>query len=70
MKPPVLSPAAQVALALHHRQAHQRLDAGQVDAALVEPVAVLQRIVAEDQGKRAVGLLMGALRGGVINGRL
>jgi hypothetical protein len=26
----------EVALALHHRQAHQRLDAGQIDPALVE----------------------------------
>jgi hypothetical protein len=45
----------EVALALHHRQADQRLDAGEVDAALVEAVAVLERVVTEDERDRGVG---------------
>ena len=56
-----VEPRLEVALALHHRQAHQRLDAGQVDAALVQPVAVFQRIVAKDEGKR--GVVIARLRG-------
>ena len=39
----------EIALALHHRQAHQRLDAGHVNAALVEPVAILEGVVAENE---------------------
>ncbi len=59
-----------VALALHHGQAHQRLDAGEVDATLVESVAVFQRVVAENEGNGN-----GAHRGrpsgsGGVNGRL
>ena len=45
-----VEPGGEVALALHHRQAHQRLDAGEIDAALVEPVAVFQGVVAENEG--------------------
>ena len=47
----------EVALALHHGQAHQRLDAGEIDAALVEAVAVFQRVVAENQGNVGGGLI-------------
>ena len=62
----------QIALALHHGQAHQRLDASEIDAALVEPVAVFQGVVAENERN---GSDSGAHRGrpsggGVVNERL
>jgi hypothetical protein len=38
-----------VALLLHHRQAHQRLDAGEIHAALVQAIAVFKCVVAEDE---------------------
>jgi len=47
MKQPVFRPAAASALALHDRQAHQRLGAGQVDAAGFEGVFVVE----VDRGK-------------------
>ena len=61
-----------IALALHHGQAHQRLDAGEIDAALVEPVAVFQSVVAENERNGCDG---GTHRGrpsdsGGVNGRL
>ena len=42
MKPAVFKPGGAVARALHQRQAHQRLNAGQIDASGLEGVFVLQ----------------------------
>src|SRR5476651_2097226 len=44
-----------VALLLHHRQAHQRLDAGEIDAALVQAIAILEGVVAEDERDGGIG---------------
>ena len=38
-----IEPGRDVALPLHHRQAHQRLRAGQIDPALLESVLVVER---------------------------
>jgi hypothetical protein len=66
-----VEPGGKVALALHHRQAHQRLDAGHVDATLAEPVAVLQRIVAKNKRNGCGGTHRGKpSECGGVNGRL